>query len=220
MTSEEARRRALLGEIEVETRETARWTGRSSLTPRVLAAMAGTPREAFVDPGTAEHAYENRPLSIGHKQTISQPFIVAIMTELLDVGPEDRVLEVGTGSGYQAAVLARLAQHVYSVEVIPELAESAGKKLRTLGLTNVSVDCHDGSKGWPEHAPFDRIIVTAAGADIPRALTEQLRRGGRMVIPVGASPMAQALHVVTKDDAGDVEVAEGLPVAFVPLVSR
>ena len=220
MPGEEAKRKALLHEIEAETRETAHWTGRSSLSPRVLDALAETPREAFVDPASAELAYENRPLSIGHQQTISQPFIVAIMTELLDVGPEDRVLEIGTGSGYQAAVLARLASHVYSVEVIPELAEAGEKRLRNLGLQNVSVDCHDGSKGWPEHAPFDRIMVTAAGAEIPSALTQQLRNGGRMVVPVGAVPTAQTLSVVTKDDEGRVEIAEGLPVAFVPLVSR
>lgn len=220
MESRATERMALLDEIENELRETARWTGRSSLSPRVKAALAETPREAFVDAGSAAVAYENRPLSIGHGQTISQPFIVAIMTELLDVRPEDRVLEIGTGSGYQTAVLARLAHHVFSIEVIPELAESAAAKLEGLGIANVTVDCRDGSEGWPEHAPFDRVIVTAAGAEIPPALIAQLVEGGRMVAPVGATPTAQTLNVVTKDEDGRVQVTEGLPVAFVPLVKR
>lgn len=220
MESTAVERMALLDEIENELAETARWTGRTSLSPRVRAAFAETPREAFVDAGSAAAAYENRPLSIGYGQTISQPFIVAIMTELLDVGPEDRVLEIGTGSGYQAAVLARLAEHVFSIEVIPELAESAAAKLARLGITNVTVDCRDGSEGWPEHAPFDRIIVTAAGAGIPPALMEQLAEGGRMVAPVGSTPTTQTLNVITKDEGGKIEVTEGLPVAFVPLVKR
>ena len=211
-------RTALLDEIAREMRETARWTGRSELSPRVAAALAKVPREAFVASGSEQVAYDNRPLPIGHGQTISQPFIVALMTELLDLGPGNSVLEIGTGSGYQSAILAELAGHVCSIEVIPELAAHAATVLAGQGYDNIELRTGDGSLGWPERAPFDAIIVTAAGPRVPQALLEQLRAGGRMVIPVGPRNGEQELLLITKDDAGDVSQRTILAVAFVPLV--
>ncbi|HEY6441561.1 MAG TPA: protein-L-isoaspartate(D-aspartate) O-methyltransferase [Acetobacteraceae bacterium] len=210
-------RSALLTEIAAEMRETAHWTGRATLSRRVAAALAKVRRDAFVAPGSERAAYENRPLPIGHGQTISQPFIVALMTELLDLEPEHTVLEIGTGSGYQAAVLAELAGSVCSIEVIPELATSAAAALAGQECHNVELRTGNGSLGWPERAPFDAIIVTAAARDIPPALLEQLRPGGRMVIPVGPQHGDQKLLLVTKDAAGTVTQRTVLPVAFVPL---
>jgi protein-L-isoaspartate(D-aspartate) O-methyltransferase len=207
----------LLAEIEQEVRETAGWTGRSALSPRVAEAMAKVRREAFVTPGSEPAAYENRPLPIGHGQTISQPFVVALMTELLDLQPDDRVLEVGTGSGYQTAVLAELAAKVCSIEVIPELAAGAAAALAGQGLANVELRTGDGGLGWPERAPFDAIIVTAAALEVPPALLDQLGPGGRMVIPVGPRHGDQELLVLAKDAAGTVNRRNVLPVAFVPL---
>jgi protein-L-isoaspartate(D-aspartate) O-methyltransferase len=208
---------ALLGEIAEEMRETARWTGRAALSPRVAAALAKVRREAFVSPGSEGAAYLNRPLSIGHGQTISQPFIVALMTELLDLQPEHKVLEVGTGSGYQAAVLGELAAQVFSIEVIPELAQRAAEVLAREGYRNVVTRTGNGGLGWPEEAPFDAIIVTAAATQIPPALIEQLRPGGRMVIPVGEHHADQQLVLLTKNAAGEVTRQDVLSVAFVPL---
>ena len=210
-------RAALLDEIAQEMQETARWTGRAALSPRVAAAVAKVRREAFVAPGSEPTAYENRPLPIGHGQTISQPFVVALMTELLDLQPDDRVLEVGTGSGYQAAVLAEVADKVYSIEVIPELAARAAVALGSQGYANVELRTGDGGLGWPEQAPFDAIIVTAAAPEVPPALPEQLRPGGRMMIPIGPRHGDQELLLVTKDAAGNVTRRGVLPVAFVPL---
>jgi protein-L-isoaspartate(D-aspartate) O-methyltransferase len=210
-------RAALLVEIEAEARATARWTGRDRLSPRVAAALAKVRREAFVPPGAVVAAYDNRPLPIGHGQTISQPFVVALMTELLDLGPQDSVLEIGTGSGYQAAVLAELAGSVCSIEVIPELAATAAKALAQEGYTNVMLCTGDGGLGWPERAPFDAIIVTAAAPAIPPALIAQLRPGGRMVIPVGPRDGDQELVLITKSATGEVTQRSILPVAFVPL---
>jgi protein-L-isoaspartate(D-aspartate) O-methyltransferase len=207
----------LMAEIEAETRDTARWTGRAQLSPRVSAALAKVRREAFVPPRSADAAYADRPLPIGHGQTISQPFVVALMTELLDLAPDDSVLEVGTGSGYQAAVLAELAGAVFSIEVIPELARSASAALANEGYANVMLHTGDGGLGWPEHAPFDAIIVTAAAPDIPPALIEQLRPGGRMVVPVGPRHGDQELVLLTKDAVGKVTRRTILQVAFVPL---
>jgi protein-L-isoaspartate(D-aspartate) O-methyltransferase len=170
-----------------------------------------------VPPAVAEGAYDNRPLPIGHGQTISQPFVVALMTELLDLSPQDSVLEIGTGSGYQAAVLAEVAGSVCSIEVIPELAAAAAKALTHEGYTNVMLRTGDGGSGWPERAPFDAIIVTAAAPEIPPALVAQLRIGGRMVIPVGPRHGDQELVLLTKDTAGEVTQRNVLPVAFVPL---
>jgi protein-L-isoaspartate(D-aspartate) O-methyltransferase len=208
---------ALLEEIDAETRATARWTGRERLSPRVAAAIAKVRRSAFVPSRSVAAAYDNRPLPIGHGQTISQPFVVALMTELLDLEPGDTVLEVGTGSGYQAAVLAELAGTVCSIEVIAELASNAAKALASEGYANVLLRTGDGSRGWPERAPFDAIIVTAATPEIPPALVEQLRAGGRMVIPVGPRHGDQELVLVTKNAAGEVTQRSVLPVAFVPL---
>ena len=210
-------RAALLEEIALEMRETARWTGRAELSPRVAAALARVRREAFVTPGSERVAYDNRPLPIGHGQTISQPFVVALMTEVLDLRPDDIVLEVGTGSGYQAAVLAELAGNVCSIEVIPELATSAATALAGQGYNNVELRTGDGSFGWQERAPFDAIIVTAAAPEVPPALLEQLRPGGRMIIPVGPRHGDQELLLITKDAAGTVTPRTVLPVAFVPL---
>jgi protein-L-isoaspartate(D-aspartate) O-methyltransferase len=183
---------------------------------RVLAAMANVPRELFVPPDQLPYAYEDRPLAIGHGQTISQPYIVALMTELLAPGKKDRVLEVGTGSGYQAAILGRLAGRVYSLEIVPELARSAALVLRTNGFRNVRIREGDGYKGWAEFAPYDKILLTAAPPEIPAELLAQLRPGGRLVAPVGVD--AQRLVVVNKLLDGTTETQTILPVRFVPMV--
>ena len=209
----------LLNEIEAEFRDTARWTGRETLSPRVADALRAVRREAFLASDSQHAAYENRPLSIGHGQTISQPFIVALMTELLDLTPEDTVLEIGTGSGYQAAVLAEVAGKVYSIEVIPELAAKAPAALSGHGYDNIELRTGDGSAGWPEHAPFDAIIVTAAARDVPSALLDHLRPGGRLVIPVGPPNGDQELLLIIKDVVGETHRNTILPVAFVPLTS-
>ncbi|MDA1076213.1 MAG: protein-L-isoaspartate(D-aspartate) O-methyltransferase [Proteobacteria bacterium] len=207
----------LMTEIDRDTQETAGYTGRAELHERVRNAMAEVPRHKFVDRYGPEAAYANRPLPIGHNQTISQPFIVALMTDLLDPQVQHTVLEIGTGSGYQAAVLSTLVNHVYTIEIIPELADSARTRLADLGYTNVSVKAGDGYFGWPEMGPFDGIIVTAVGPDIPSALLDQLKVGGRMVLPVGTQVSAQNLTVVTKLADGAYTTEEVLPVAFVPL---
>jgi protein-L-isoaspartate(D-aspartate) O-methyltransferase len=207
----------LIAEIAQDARETAGWTGREQFDPRVLQALRKVRREAFVPDAVIPHAYVNAPLPIGHGQTISQPFIVALMTELLDLRPEDHVLEVGTGSGYQAAVLAELAGTVCSVEVIPELAARAAKVLAAEGYANVALRTGDGATGWPERAPFDAIIVTAAAREVPPGLVTQLRPGGRMVIPVGEAYGDQELRLLHKDATGKVTSRSLLSVAFVPL---
>ncbi len=207
----------LLEEIVADARETRHYTGRARLGERVMQAMAAVPRHEYVARYGVAAAYANRPLPIGHGQTISQPFIVALMTDLLNPEAEHRVLEIGTGSGYQAAVLAELVAQVYSIEIIPELAQSAQQRLASLGVENVSVKVGDGYFGWPEAAPFDGIIVTAVGPDVPPALVRQLRVGGRMVLPVGSTYGAQNLTVVTRLADGGYDAEEVLPVAFVPL---
>jgi protein-L-isoaspartate(D-aspartate) O-methyltransferase len=188
--------------------------------PRVLQAMRTVPRHRLVPADVAAEAYADRPLPIGHGQTISQPYIVALMTQLADVAPGDRVLEVGTGSGYQAAVLAELAEEVYTVEIVAPLGERAARDLRALGYGNVEVRVGDGYAGWPEHAPYDAIVVTAAPQRIPAPLLEQLRPGGRLVIPVGPMHAAQELRVVEKDDDGDLRERSVVPVRFVPLTGE
>ena len=212
-----AERTALIAEIEAEARETAAWTGRDRFAPRVIAALRKVRRERFVPDREVVRAYVNAPLPIGCGQTISQPFIVALMTDLLDLRPLDRVLEVGTGSGYQAAVLAELAGEVFSTEVIPELAEVARHALAREGYGTVALRVGDGGHGWPEQAPFDAIIVTAAARGVPPALVEQLRPGGRLVIPVGVPSGDQELRVLRKSSDGGVASRAVLPVAFVPL---
>ncbi len=207
----------MLRTIEVETRMTRGSTGLSALRPEVMEAMANVPRHQFVPAYLRPHAYANGPLPIGNGQTISQPFIVALMTDLLCPEPDDVMLEVGAGSGYQAAVLSLLVDKLYSVEIIPSLAHDAAKRLRDLGYDNVEVRQGDGYHGWPEHAPFDGIIVTAAVSHVPRPLQEQLKPGGRLVIPVGLPHYAQELVVLEKKSDGSFVSTDVLSVAFVPL---
>lgn len=189
------------------------------LDKTVRAAIAHVPRHEFVPRWERPYAYENRPLSIGQGQTVSQPYIVAAMTQMLRPRPDMRVLEVGTGCGYQAAVLAECVAEVWSLERIPELGEAAAARLKRLGYDNVHVKTADGSLGWPEHAPYDGILVTAAASSIPSALVDQLAAGGRMAIPVGMGRYEQALTLVTKDENGKITEERGLPVAFVPLIT-
>ncbi len=185
--------------------------------PRVLAAMRSVPRHLFVPPSGQGSAYEDHPLSIGYGQTISQPYIVALMTELARPGASDRALEVGTGSGYQAAVLSRLVKEVYTVEILPPLGEEAARRLKDLGYSNVRVRIGDGYEGWIEAAPFDIILVTAAPEKVPAPLLDQLRTGGRMVIPVGPIHQVQSLQIIEKDSRGRIHTRDMLPVQFVPL---
>lgn len=207
----------MLRDIRWETSETRAWIGKSELDPRVLEAMQQVPRHAFVPRGLEDCAYDNGPLSIGQGQTISQPYIVALMSDLLATRAHHVVLEVGCCSGYQSAVLSRLVKQVYSLEIVPELARAAQERLLHLGYGNVTVRHGDGYQGWPEHAPFDGIIVTAAAPEIPPPLIEQLKPGGRLVIPVGQPYMHQDLLLVEKSSSGEVSTRNMLPVAFVPL---
>jgi protein-L-isoaspartate(D-aspartate) O-methyltransferase len=207
----------MVEEIAAEAAATADYTGRAAFDARVMAAMASVPRHEFVPPAEEAYAYVNNALAIGHGQTISQPYVVALMTDLLDPRPDHSVLEIGTGSGYQAAVLSGLVRQVYSIEVIPELAAEASERLRRLGYRNVTVKAGDGNAGWPEHAPYDGIIVTAAAAKVPAALLAQLRDGGRLVIPVGESG-SQELVLIEKSASGAISERSILPVAFVPLI--
>lgn len=184
----------------------------------VLRAMKRVPRHEFVAPGYEHLAYENRPLPIGHDQTISQPYIVARMTELLEPSPEDRVLEIGTGSGYQAAVLAEIVAEVYTIEIIEELHDTATARLKKLGYDNVSTRHGDGYQGWEEHAPYDKIILTAAPTEIPDPLVEQLEPGGRMVLPVGPSGQVQQLKLLVKREDGSLRERTILKVRFVPFL--
>lgn len=210
-------RSMLLEDIAQLTRQTQLETGRAALSERTMAAMRKVPRHRFVLPGYERHAYDNRPLPIGHGQTISQPFIVALMTDLLDLKPSDRVLEIGTGCGYQAAVLAELAREVYSIEIVEPLGREAAQRLRALGYRNVTTKIGDGYQGWGEHAPFDAIIVTAAARDVPQPLVDQLKPGGRLVIPVGGQGGGQVLYVMVKQPDGKVTRRAVLAVRFVPL---
>ena len=211
-------RERLLEEIAAEARHTADLTGRAVLSPLVMAAIARVPRHEFVPAPDQALAYINRPLSIGHGQTISQPYIVAIMTDLLDINENDRVLEIGCGSGYQAAVLAEMAKDVYSVEVVPKLAEEARLRLARLNYANVHIRVGDGYAGWPDQAPFDAIIVTSAPPSIPDALVDQLKTGGRLVIPVGKPGETQTLYRCERMADGSLDSSSKLPVAFVPMV--
>jgi protein-L-isoaspartate(D-aspartate) O-methyltransferase len=185
---------------------------------RVLQAVAQVPRHLFVPPELRREAESDRPLPIGFGQTISQPFIVAFMTQALRLAGDERVLEVGTGSGYQTAILALLAREVWSLEIVPELSERAAEALRLLGLEKVRLRVGDGGEGWPEAAPFDRIVVTAAPAKVPSALVAQLAPGGRLVIPVGADPELQQLELVVRGEDGVTTTTHLLPVRFVPLI--
>ena len=207
----------MLRDIEREVAYTRHEIGRDAFAPRVMAAMAAVPREQFVPESGRHLAFANGPLAIGHGQTISQPYIVALMTDLLAPRPQDCILEIGTGSGYQAAVLAQLVRQVYSVEIIAALATAAAQRLARLGYANVSVRQADGYHGWPEHAPYDGIVVTAAAPQVPPPLVEQLKPGARLVIPVGMPGGVQELKVVEKDADGSITSRNILLVAFVPL---
>ena len=220
--------KAMVAEIAAEVAGTHIWLGKEALDSRVMVALERVPRHDFIPAANRDQAYDNRPQPIGHGQTISQPYIVAVMTDMAAPGPGDRVLEVGTGCGYQTAVLAELAARVYSVEAVPELARPAAERLRRLGYANAETRIGDGAQGWAEHAPYDAIVVTAAAWHrIPPALIEQLAPGGRLVIPVDRSPTAarypfkdqeQDLLLVTKDAKGKKFERSMLPVAFVPLI--
>ncbi len=206
----------MLDAIRAEARYASEYTGDAGIGQPVLDALAAVPRHAFVPEHLRDEAYANRPLPIGYGQTISQPYIVALMTDLLAIEPDDRVLEIGTGCGYQTAVLATLAQQVFSIELIEALGQSAAERLHRLGYRNVTAKVGDGYRGWPEKAPFDGIIVTAAAPHIPDPLIEQLKPGARLVIPVGQAGF-QSLQVVTLDDQERIQTREILPVAFVPM---
>ena len=207
----------MLEAIAGDARETGGLTGRPVIGAAVLDAMRAVPRAAFVAEADAAQAYENRPLPIGHGQTISQPFIVALMTELLDIAPGARILEVGTGCGYQTAILCALGASVCSVEIVAPLAAAAAARLAALGYTQATVRAGDGHAGWPEQAPFDGIIVTAAAPAVPPALVAQLKPGGCLVIPTGPAGATQSLQRLEKRADGSCETRTVLPVAFVPL---
>lgn len=209
--------RALLRDIVEEVHRTRHLTGCAEISQRVLHALLEVPRDAFVPEGLRASSYINTALPIGHAQTISQPYVVALMTELLALQPTDLVLEIGTGSGYQAAVLSRLVKQVYSVEVIEVLARQAIERLARMNFRNVTVRVGNGHTGWLEHAPYDAIIVTAAASGTPPALIEQLKPGGRLVIPIGADHWRQELLLVNKNQAGQLQERQVLPVVFVPL---
>jgi protein-L-isoaspartate(D-aspartate) O-methyltransferase len=212
-----ARRAELVREVERNVRATRAYTDRPELDQQVMAALAAVPRHEFVPVELRDVAYLNRPLPIGQGQTISQPYIVALMTDLADIDESSVVLEVGTGSGYQAAVLAEIVEHVYTIEIVEPLGRRAAETLERLGYDNVTVRIGDGYLGWPEAAPFDAIIVTAAPEQIPKPLIEQLAAGGRLVVPVGAQGHAQTLQRLEKDSAGGLRIDDVLPVMFVPL---
>jgi protein-L-isoaspartate(D-aspartate) O-methyltransferase len=207
----------MVAEIEADVAATSREIGKKALDRRLMDALARVPRHEFVPADVRDRAYENRPLPIGFGQTISQPYIVALMTDLLGVGPGDAVLEVGTGSGYQAAILAELGCRVSSVEIIPELAARARQALDRVGYGRVAVKAADGYYGWEDRSPFRAIVVTAAASHVPQPLLRQLGPGGRMVIPVGGPFLTQQLVLVEKARDGSVTTRSLLPVVFVPL---
>jgi protein-L-isoaspartate(D-aspartate) O-methyltransferase len=214
----DALRQAMVEVISAYALVSADHTSREQFDERVMAAMAGVPRHLYVPPELQPVAYANIPLPIGHGKTISQPFIVALMTDLLDLESSDKVLEVGTGLGYQAAVLAELAGEVYTVEILEELGGDGEGRLRAAGYSHVRTRIGNGSLGWPEHAPFDKIMVTAAPELIPSMLIEQLKPGGRMVIPAGLEDQQQLL-LVEKNAGGRVASSEIIPVLFSRLIT-
>ncbi len=208
----------MLDTIRQEAKFTASYTGRIAFDERIMQSMQAVDRQAFVSGQNKDFAFENSPLLIGYGQTISQPYMVALMTDLVDVMPESVVLEIGTGSGYQAAVLSHLVRQVFTVEKIPELAESARQRLKALGYENIEVRSGSGYHGWQEKAPFDAIIVTAAATHIPQSLVDQLKPGARMVIPIGLPHMYQELMLVVKGKGGTTHPDSVLGVSFVPLI--
>ena len=211
-----AERRQMVDEIAAEARDTQRYTARAAFADRVMAAMGKVERHRFVPASLASSAYRNHPLPIGSGQTISQPYIVALSTDLIDPRPDHVVLEIGTGSGYQAAVLAELVKQVYSIEIVESLGREAADRLVNLGYRNVEVRIGDGYKGWPEKAPFDGIIVTAAAPSVPAPLVSQLKPGGKMVIPIDARFGQQELLLLEKRLDGTLARKVVLPVRFVP----
>jgi len=213
-------RQQLVEAIEQDVRDTSMYLDEESLDPRVMTAMARVPRHEFVATAQRHHAYENRPLPIGYGQTISQPYIVALMSDLIKPQADYRVLELGTGSGYQAAILAELTGQVYSIEIIETLGKQAAERLSRLGYDNVTVRIGDGYYGWEEHAPFDAIVVTAAASHVPPPLVAQLKPGGRMVIPVGSRFLTQQLVLIEKQADGQLITRQILPVKFVPLTGE
>lgn len=210
-------RAAMLQAISADVRDTSSYLESSTLNQRVFDALARVPRHEFVPFTQRPWAYENRPLPIGYGQTISQPYIVAIMTDLLKLDKDDKVLEIGTGSGYQAAILGELVHMVYTIEIIEPLGQKAAKRLKKLGYKNIRTQIGDGYYGMPEKAPFDAIVVTAAASHIPPPLVGQLKPGGRMIIPVGSRFMIQQLILVSKTLEGKINTRQLLPVRFVPL---
>ena len=206
----------LLDEIEREYRFTRGMTGKAMLNPAVKQALSKIPRDKFVPRSVVDSAFANHPLPIGHGQTISQPYIVALMTDLLELTADDVVLEIGTGSGYQAAILSQLCRQVYTIEYVEALADSAKIRFEQLGYDNIEIKSGNGFYGWPEHAPYDAIIVTAAATQVPGPLLEQLRTGGRMVIPVGRQYSHQELKLISKNRQGDIDIKDILSVVFVP----
>jgi protein-L-isoaspartate(D-aspartate) O-methyltransferase len=210
-------RQQLIAEIEQDARDTSLYLDREELDPRVMMTLARVPRHEFVPAAARRHAYDNRPLPIGYGQTISQPYIVALMSDLIKPRADHRVLEIGTGSGYQAAILAELTGQVHSIEIIEELGEQAAVRLARLGYDNIKLRIGDGYYGWEEHAPFDAIVVTAAASHVPPPLVAQLKPGGRMVIPVGSRFLTQQLVLIEKEPDGQLVTRQILPVRFVPL---
>ena len=206
--------------IEDDVYHTSKYLDTEALDTKVLQAISTIPRHKFVLPETLKNAYKNTPLPIGYGQTISQPYIVAIMTDLLKLSASDRVLEIGTGSGYQAAILSQLVQQVYSIEIIEPLAEQARLRFKELGYSNISTKFGDGYYGWQEQSPFDAIIVTAAAGHIPNALLQQLKPGGKMIIPVGGNFTTQQLLLINKSSDGQLQTRQILPVRFVPLTGE
>jgi protein-L-isoaspartate(D-aspartate) O-methyltransferase len=213
-----AQRARMVAEVDAMYAETQAQTGVTAMSPAVRAALAAVERHRMVPPSQVSSAYRNHPLPIGSGQTISQPYIVALSADLLHAGANDVVLEVGTGSGYQAAVLARMVKQVYTIELIEPLGRTAAAKLAELGYRNIDVRIGDGYAGWPEKAPFDGIVVTAAAPRVPPALVAQLKTGARMVIPVGGEGDIQHLKVIVKRADGGYDEKQVLPVRFVPLV--
>ena len=213
-------RQAMIQDIEADARVTSFFINKKVLDPKVMDAMSKVPRHEFVPWQERHNAYENRPLPIGHGQTISQPYIVALMTDLLEPKRQHKVLEVGTGSAYQAAILAELVAEVFTIEIIEPLGNQAKERLKQLNYNNVNVRIGDGYYGWEEHGLFDGIVVTAATSHIPPPLIHQLKPGGRMVIPVGSRFMVQQLVLVEKDAKGKVTTRQILPVMFVPLTGK
>jgi len=210
----------MVEEVVADAVFTSSYSGRAALNPNVVAAMKRVERHRFVPAELASYAYLNRPLPIGYGQTISQPFIVALMTDLMNLKEGDRVLEIGTGSGYQAAILAKTAKAVYSIEIIEPLGKEAAQRLKSMGYGNVETRVGDGYYGWPEAAPFDAIMVTAAASHVPPPLIKQLKPGGRMVIPLGTQFLTQYLMLLEKQVDGTVTSRQILPVRFVPLTGR